>query len=763
MKTRLVIGLMAAATAAVALSGDGLGATSPGPLTEVVVTLGQPLSGRSLQSARLQSMLAQQATVVRTVQSALPDAQVRWRYQRVLDGFAVSLPQSQVASLARLPGVAKVWPNVVYHVADDVSQIGAPALWGPTLATAGQGEKIGIIDDGLDAAHPYFDPAGFAYPPGFPKGQTQYTTPKVIVQRAFPAPGETWKYADTPFDPVNSYHATHVAGIAAGDHGSDGGKLSGVAPEAYLGNYKALAVPTPDFGLDGNSAEIVAAIEAAVSDGMNVINLSIGEPEVDPARDIVDVALNNAARAGVVPVVAAGNDFGAYGVGSVNSPGNAADAISVGAVDARNAIASFSSGGPTPVSLQLKPDVAAPGVAILSSLPPRMGTWGLLDGTSMATPHVSGAAALLLQRHPTWTAQQVKSALVQTGDGNAPTIREGGGVVDLVKADNPLLFADPTTLSFGRVPAGTTASQSVTLSDAGGGAGTWTVSVTMQSSFGSVQAPATVDVPGTLDLTATAGTTTADVGGFVVLTHGADVRRIPFWFESSASRLGTEKMSLLTKPGVYTGTTKGAPSKVSQYRYPVGRVRYAGPERAYRIRVGHVANFGVVVLSGKVTAHVTFDGEEDHLAGYTALPLDFNPYRASYGNRVDASAALLPAPGVYDIVFDTRSAAAAGPFSFRLWINDTKPPKLKLTSARGGIVVAATDAGSGVDPSSIEATVDGHLVGARFAHGLIHIPATPGRHRLVLTVADYQETKNNEDVGPVLPNTSTLRSAVTVR
>ena len=81
-----------------------------------------------------------------------------------------------------------------------------------------------------------------------------------------------------------------------------GRQISGVAPHAYLGNYKALTTPTPDFGLDGNSAEITAAIDAAVADGMNVINLSLGEPEVEPTRDIVVAAIDGAAAAGVVPV-----------------------------------------------------------------------------------------------------------------------------------------------------------------------------------------------------------------------------------------------------------------------------------------------------------------------------------------------------------------------------------------------------------------------------------------------------------------------------
>ena len=173
-------------------------------------------------------------------------------------------------------------------------------------------------------------------PAGFPKGQTAYTTAKVIVARAFAPAGTTWKYARKPFDPVQSGHATHVAGIAAGNAGTTatgGVKVSGIAPRAYIGNYKALSVPTDaNVGLDGNAPEIVAAIEAAVADGMNVINLSLGEPEVEPSRDIVARALDAAAAAGVVPVVAAGNDFEEFGGGSLISPGTSERAITVAAV-----------------------------------------------------------------------------------------------------------------------------------------------------------------------------------------------------------------------------------------------------------------------------------------------------------------------------------------------------------------------------------------------------------------------------------------------
>src|SRR5207247_7898422 len=91
-------------------------------------------------------------------------------------------------------------------------------------------------------------------------------------------------------------------------------RLSGIAPRAYLGNYKALSMPS-QFGLNGNSPELAAAVEAAVRDGMDVINLSAGETEIEPSRDVVVRAFNAAADAGVVSAVSAGNDFAEFGFG----------------------------------------------------------------------------------------------------------------------------------------------------------------------------------------------------------------------------------------------------------------------------------------------------------------------------------------------------------------------------------------------------------------------------------------------------------------
>ena len=176
---------------------------------------------------------------------------MRWHYGVVLNGLAVVVPPPSSRRLEAMRGVT-VWPSVTYHALLDRrrSSSALRPSGAPTLATAGQGMKIGIIDDGLDQTHVFFAPANFSYPAGFPKGNTAYTTPKVIVARAFAPAEPVWKYANTPFDPVDSDHATNVAGIAAGDYNTiatvQGNKytVSGIAPMAYLGNYKVLTIPT---------------------------------------------------------------------------------------------------------------------------------------------------------------------------------------------------------------------------------------------------------------------------------------------------------------------------------------------------------------------------------------------------------------------------------------------------------------------------------------------------------------------------------------
>ena len=794
----LVVGLPAAAPAREA--------TLSGRSVEVVVTLVAPplarapwraLSGfggggrLNLRSAAsvdyLRRLDAAQATVIGRIRRAIPGAAARWRYAVVVDGMSIVVPRDRLGDLARVPGVATVWPNRTFRSSLDRSPgiIGAPQLWGSDLSTAGQGMKIGVIDEGIEPDHPFFDPAGYTYPAGFPKGDTRFTTPKIIAARAFAPPGTTYANASLPFDPKESEHGTHVAGIAAGNHGTRaaGTLISGVAPRAYLGNYKALTIPTPEFGLDGNAPEIVAAIEAAVRDGMDVINCSFGEAEVAPARDIVVRAIDAAAAAGVVPVVSAGNDFSDFGNGSVGSPANAPRAISVGASTGAHGspqpdrIVGFSSGAPTPYSFQLKPDVVAPGAGVLSSVPLREGTWDEFSGTSMSAPHVAGGAALLRQRHPTWTVAQLKSALVLTGaparsGGREVTpMREGGGRINLVAADRPLLFAAPATLSFGLLRPPASAVRRIALSDAGGGAGRWTV-----ATGPGVSAPPTVDVPGTLAVTAvSARRRAADVSGFVTLTRNGQRRRLPYWFRVERPLLRLDRALPLARPGVHRGTTVGAPARVASYRYPdlAGvnpgfPVQLSGPERVYRFRLRRaVANFGVVVTAGRVQPRIVRAADENRLAGYTALPLDLNPYRGGYGAVRPVAGVVLAAPGTYSVVFDSRAHARRGPFTFRFWIGDTTPPVLRVVSRTAPAVrIAVRDSGSGVDPRSLRATIDGRNRNVSFARGVARISLAglgAGTHTLVFRASDYQETKNMEDVGPILPNTRTLQLAVTAK
>ena len=784
----------------VALEADPLAVARPG--RTLAATGGRRLSLSTPTSrSYLRTLAAAQARVETRIETAVAGAEVTRRYRVVANGLAVLVPRDRLDRLGSVPGVVRVYPSVRYRPLLDrsVPQIGAPALWGPGLENAGQGLKIGIIDEGIDQTHPFFDPRGYTMPPGYPKGQESYTTAKVIVARAFPPARPTWRHASKPFDPELSSHGTHVAGIAAGNANTaaEGGRISGVAPRAYLGNYKALTIPTDaNVGLDGNSPQLVAAIEAAVADGMDVINLSLGEPEIESSRDIVAQALNAAARAGVVPVVAAGNDFDAFGFGSVSSPGSAQDAITVGAVStsrsgAPNVMASFSSGGPTPLSLRLKPEVSAPGLSILSAAPDR--EYVTLSGTSMAAPHVAGAAALLQQRHPTWTPAQIKSALASTGDRafldegrttEATTTRQGGGVVNLPRADRPLLFTTPVALSFGHLPATTTSTQTLALTDAGGGAGTWSVTVEQQTSAAgtTVAVPATVTVPGQLPITVTtASSPNAELSGFVVLTRGAERRRVPYWFRVATPALARAKTTRLVRPGTYKATTRGGSTLVSRYRYPespTGRgfaTTLSGPERVFRVNLARpAANFGVVILSKargvSVEPRIVVAGDENRLTGYPALPFNLNPYLRIFDDPVPVSGAILPARGAYDVVFDTPARATPGAFTFRFWIGDTTPPRLvlKTRTVRAGssVAVAATDAGSGVDPRSIVARVDGVERRARFRNGRVEISTAQlpkGAHVLRIQVSDYQESRNMENVPRILPNTRVVTTRFTIR
>jgi minor extracellular serine protease Vpr len=289
--------------------------------------------------AYLARVQVEQVAAARAIRAAVAGAVLGDRFQVVLNGITVQLPVRRLPALQRLAGVTRVYPSVRQFLKTNRSPavIGAPAFTAATGAS-GTGVKIAVVDDGIDQTNPSFAAGGFTYPAGFPKGQTRYTTPKVIVARSFVAPG-TGSRSRLPVDPQASFHGTHVASIAAGRAGisSPGGRdhpptsgLSGVAPGAWIGNYRVFNVPSP-IGHISTTAQTVAAFESAVRDGMDVINYSGGGPAIDPRSDAMIATIANVTRAGVPVVVSAGNDRDDFGLGSTGSPSTAPEAIGVAA------------------------------------------------------------------------------------------------------------------------------------------------------------------------------------------------------------------------------------------------------------------------------------------------------------------------------------------------------------------------------------------------------------------------------------------------
>ena len=251
-------------------------------------------------------------------------------------------------------------------------------------------------------------------------------------------------------------------------------------------------------------------------------------------------------------------------------------------------------------------------------------------------------------------------------------------------------------------------------------------------------------------------------------------------FRTGAPLLGNAPRTSLRRAGVYSSTTKGGTSRVTRYSYPERPVglgfatELPGPERVFRVNLARPAvNFGVVVTNRatgvRVEPRTVHAGDERRLTGYAALPFNLNPYLRTFGDPVLASGTILPAAGAYDVVFDSPSAARAGKFSFRYWLNDTKPPTATIRSKRvkrgTPLVVASSDGGSGIDPASVVVSIDGAEQPARFTAGKVRISTsklTKGAHVLRFQISDYQETRNMENVGPILPNTRIVITAIVV-
>jgi subtilisin family serine protease len=946
----------------------------------------------SFSRSYLSRLEAAQARAIASLRAAIPQARVSRRYRVVLNGFAVSLPYAQLPELLELGLAENVYPSRSYTMSMNKGPavIGATQFAGLTGAS-GEGVKVAVVDDGVDEMHPFLSPAGFSYPAGFPKGPSGATTPKVIVARGFAGPGAN----SAPLDREQSFHGTFVAGVIAGKPDTDvpagdrtrcgeaqGGchpavpNLSGVAPRAHIGNYRVFNVPLPLGGCcSGTTPEIVAAFEAAVSDGMDVINFSGGGPQSDPRTDALIPAIANVSRAGVVPVMSAGNDRDFFGLGTAGSPATAPEAISVGAtanshvfgnsltvvapagsvgaipfaaVDAippgwittnqrlvdvgtlaatngnrllcegtlpanslggaialvsrggcqyeakaararaagargmvvaenrpgdptfaffsgvdggtisdldgarlRQVMAgsggavtvrfnrdivevatswggvpsSYSAGGLTPFGHALKPDVTAPGSQIISStLPEYAGDeYAVSDGTSFSAPHVAGAAALLLQRHPAWTALQVKSALMSTAGPSfadttltqeASVLVQGAGLVRVGSADRPLIFTDPQSLSFGYldVTAGAASRAiSVTIADAGDGAGAWSVQIQPQvtSSGATVEAaPFALAAGGTavvqMVARAAAGAAGGDNFGFVLLRRGGDVRRVPYAFSVTRPQLTGSRVIPLR--ATQSGNTRTAGENRAQvYRWPTSpfsvlgifgvdpSVSDDGRETVYSLDIPRQAvNAGVVVVrpslkinasftsvfSSNAPIHPWFLGslDENDVLGYAGIPVNANGSMPDFLFNVGAAGGVFLPPGRYYVSVDSgrdlfNGRPLAGPYVLRSWVNDVRPPNVtvltkRISAGRPTIVARIRDAASGVDPLSLQlhfarefatrvgpVSFDPETGLAVFSIPREVIPLLPGTEFMRVFASDFQETKNinTEGTNP-MPN-----------
>jgi minor extracellular serine protease Vpr len=328
-------------TAIVQLQGDPI---STNPSTKPPHGRKIDFNGQAVRSYRAQ-LNQKRNEFKRWLRTNAPSARVTSEYDVALNAVAVQLNGTPLARIAAAPMVQSAEYNALYHpnLSESYKIINALGAWGGQAgrATAGAGIKIGDIDTGIDNLHPFFNPTGFSYPPGFPKCDAadstshtpdqdcEYVSPKVIVAKVFYNKNNQHNFDAQAIQD----HGTHTAGIAAGIYdptlnavvnGVNIDDMSGIAPGAWLGNYNVF----PGGVLDARSEDILNAVDAAVADGMDVLNLSLGG-SYHGNNDLLAIGLDNAADAGVVVAVAAGNS--GPGQGTVESPGRARKVITVAA------------------------------------------------------------------------------------------------------------------------------------------------------------------------------------------------------------------------------------------------------------------------------------------------------------------------------------------------------------------------------------------------------------------------------------------------
>ncbi|RZT79468.1 subtilisin family serine protease [Micromonospora violae] len=470
----------------------------------------------------------------------------------------------------------------------NLGQIAAPEAW--KASYTGKGVRVAVLDSGADFTHP--DLVG-----------------RVVDRADFTVEGG---------DAVDHMgHGTHVASTIAGTGAAANGDRRGVAPDAKLVIGKVL----DDHGF-GDDSGIIAGMEWAASRA-DVINMSLGGEDGDDGNDPLSLAVDALSRSsGALFVISAGNSGAA-----ISSPGSAATALTVGAVDGDDKLGYFSSRGPLVGGSVAKPELVAPGIDIIAARAAGTNLQDPIDqyyegstGTSMAAPHVAGAAALLAQRHPDWTGAQLKAALVGAADplaGNDPYAVGAGRLNALRALDGPVsnqpvvnlgTFAYPqsgvseTTLTWSgdKTPATVNLDLDVTVT-AHDGAPVQRGAASLSSSRLALKRggpdgvrlrlnrPALADHPGYYVATVTARgpghklVSTTPVSFYVEPpTYDLTIhtKPIPAVREDADNSVFVE-VTNLKDPLIYAGMVAGAPGDTLTVRVPAGRYAFIGAYISY--------------------------------------------------------------------------------------------------------------------------------------------------------------------------------------
>ncbi|MFC6080114.1 S8 family peptidase [Sphaerisporangium aureirubrum] len=410
---------------------------------------------------------------------------------------------SQAARTAAGPD--KIWLDGKAKLSLDVSvpHIGAPQAW--AAGHTGKDVTVAVLDSGYDPDHPDL---------------------RNLVVKA-----ENFT-AEPDVRDLNG-HGTHVAATIAGSGDASGGRYKGVAPGAKLliGKVCEQSGNCPD-------SSIIEAMTWAAENGARVANLSLGSPDT-PGDDPLEQAVNTLSEQyGTLFVIASGND----GPETLGSPSSADGALSVGAsYAADDTVAGFSSTGPRAGDAAVKPDLIAPGVDIVAARAagtsagfPVDDSYTSMSGTSMATPHVTGAAAIVAGLHPGWKAAQIKAALMAStapGDELGAYV-QGSGRVDVARAVTQQVTSEPASLSIGEIelPGSAPVKRTLTYRNDGDAAVRLDLSVTAKDGHGETVTPftlgaTTVDVParGTAQVEVTAEPGAIGWYSGTVVATGADV------------------------------------------------------------------------------------------------------------------------------------------------------------------------------------------------------------------------------------------------